>query len=71
MNLYDISYFLLCFIYDIYVYTCPTLANVTSVLNTSFSYTHNYIMFLKSRDILYDLRHIRCQGQPLCERSLR
>lgn len=40
MNLYDISYFLLCFIYDIYVYTCPTLANVTSVLNTSFSYTH-------------------------------
>lgn len=43
MNLYDISYFLLCFIYDIYVYTCPTLANVTSVLNTSFSYTHNYV----------------------------
>lgn len=46
MNLYDISYFLLCFIYDIYVYTCPTLANVTSVLNTSFSYTHNYMSYV-------------------------
>lgn len=59
MNLYDIFYFFLCFIYDIYVYICFILVNVIFVLNMLFSYIYNY-MFLKLWDIFYDLCYICC-----------